>query len=104
MSSFEPIFEFRPSSLILAKSLFLDNCHFFTRGLEHKSGLFKKDKKSPLHLHDVENHGGGTPGFEMKVTGVFGGDATKRQVRESVLIQQTLEADLINRSASHKIL
>ena len=69
----------------------------FTRGLEHKSGLVKKDKKSPLHLHDVESHGGSTPGFEMKVTGVFGGDATKRQVRESVLIQQTPQTDLINR-------
>ena len=35
---------------------------------------------SLLHLHNVEQHDGNTPGFWMKVTGVFGGDATKRQV------------------------
>ena len=50
------------------------------------------------HLHNVEKHNPGpAPGFEMRVTGVFGGDATKRQVRESVLIQQTEEEKLINR-------
>ena len=29
----------------------------------------------------------GAAGYEMKVTGVFGGDATKRQVAEAVCIQ-----------------
>ena len=33
----------------------------------------------------------------MKVTGIFGGDATKRQVRESVLIQKVPSNDLMNR-------
>ena len=69
----------------------------FSRGLEHKAGLTKQDKKSPLHLHNLERHGGRAPGFEMKVTGVFGGDALKRQVRESVMIQQTPEEELLNR-------
>ena len=45
----------------------------------------------------MEKHNGETPGFKMKVTGVFGGDATKRQIKESVLIQQTPNGDLINR-------
>ena len=61
------------------------------------AGKTKQDKKSPLHLHNLERHGGRAPGFEMKVTGVFGGDALKRQVRESVMIQQTPEEELLNR-------
>ena len=49
-------------------------------------------------MHNIENHSGAPPpGFVMKVTGVFGGDATKRQERESVLIQKTPENQLINR-------
>ena len=69
----------------------------FTRGMEHRSDLEKKDKNSPLHTHNIEKHNGETPGFKMKVTGVFGGDATKRQIRESVLIRQTQTENLINR-------
>ena len=69
----------------------------FTRGREHLSDLRKKNVKSPLHLHNIEKHRDvPPPGFEMKVTGVFSGDATKRQVRESVLIQKIAEDDLIN--------
>ena len=40
--------------------------------------MAKKDKKSPLHLHNIERHGGRAPGFEMKVTDVVGGDAAGR--------------------------
>ena len=70
----------------------------FTRGLEHKADLRKNNAKSPLHLHNSEKHSHEpTPGFEMRVTGVFGGDATKRQVRESVLIQKTDEEKLMKR-------
>ena len=68
----------------------------YTRGIEHRTDLEKKTENSPLHIHNMEKHNGETPGFKMKVTGVFGGDATKRQVRESVLIQQIPKADLIN--------
>ena len=32
----------------------------------------------------MERHDGRSPGFKMKVTGMFGSGATKRQVRESV--------------------
>ena len=69
----------------------------FTRGLEHRSDVQKKEKKSPMHLHNIEQHDGNTSGLRMKVTGVFGGDATKRQVREAVVIQQTPRSELINR-------
>ena len=70
----------------------------FTRGREHLLDLHRKNAKSPLHLHNTEKHSDAPPpGFEMKVTGVFGGDATKRQVRESVLIQKVPEDELINR-------
>ena len=52
-------------------------------------------RKSPLHLHNTEKHSDAPPpGFEMKVTGVFGGDATKR---ESMLILKIPEDDLMNR-------
>ena len=35
--------------------------------------------------------------FEMKVTGVYGGNATKRQVAEAVNIQHAQRAGLLNR-------
>ena len=58
--------------------------------MEHREGIEKKSKESPFHVHNAEKYGGvgeGAAGFEMKVTGVFGGDATKRQVTEAVRIQ-----------------
>ena len=44
---------------------------------------------SVFHVHCVEEHGGRVQvrDIEMKVTGVYGGDATKRQVAEAVTIQ-----------------
>ena len=70
----------------------------FTRGREHLTDLHKRNVKSPLHLHNVEKHSDAPPpGFVMRVTGVYGGDATKRQVRESVLIQKIPEDGMINR-------
>ena len=70
----------------------------FTRGQEHKYDLQKKDRKSPLVMHNLQKHDTGhEPGFIMKITGVFGGDATKRQIQESVLIQKTNKGHLINR-------
>ena len=47
----------------------------------------------------MEKPGGvseGAAGYEMKVTGVFGGDATKRQVAEAVRIQHS-KGELIKR-------
>ena len=74
----------------------------FTRGREHKSVYQKRNRKSPLFLHNEEQHGM-VPvlGFEMRVIGVFG-DATKRQVQGSVLIQKTETGDLINRRDVHE--
>ena len=71
----------------------------YTRGMEHRDGIEKRSKESPFHVHDMERHGGvseGAAGYEMKVTGVFGGDATKRQVAEAVHIQHA-RGELINR-------
>ena len=51
--------------------------------LEHKSNVYRKEKRSPLNLHIVEKHNEGNPGF--RVTGVFGGNAAKSQVRETVV-------------------
>ena len=35
--------------------------------------------------------------YEMKITGVYGGDATKRQVAEAINIQHAQGSTLINR-------
>ena len=71
----------------------------FTRGREHETGIIKKCKNSPMHMHGVEEHGGNVrvEDFEMKVTGVYGGDATKRQISEAVQIQHARGAMLMNR-------
>ena len=52
-----------------------------------------------FHKHSVECHDGrlGHSDFTMKVTGVYGGDATKRQVAEAVRIQHAQETQLLNR-------
>ena len=51
-----------------------------------------------FHVHGVEEHGGRVQvkDYEMKVTGVYGGDATKRQVAEAVTIQHA-QGGLLNR-------
>ena len=61
----------------------------FTRGREHMSGIIKKSKDSVFHLHNIEKHNGSgrVSDYEMKVTKVYSGDATKRQVSEAVQIQ-----------------
>ena len=70
----------------------------FTRGREHWKGIVKKSKDSVFHVHGVEEHGGRVQvkDYEMKVTGVYGGDATKRQVAEAVTIQHA-QGGLLNR-------
>ena len=57
-----------------------------------------KVKKSKEHVHNVERHGGsgGVTYCEMKVTMVYSGDATKRQVSEAVQSQHAQGA-VINR-------
>ena len=69
------------------------NC--FARGLEHKAGLVKKDKESTLYSHCIEDHEGRVAKFDMKVTGQYRGDPMKRQIAESVRIEE--EDDLLNR-------
>ena len=61
----------------------------FTRGREHMSGIIKKSKDSVFHLHNIEKHNGSgrVSDYEMKVTKVYSGDATKRQVSEAIQIQ-----------------
>ena len=50
----------------------------FTRGRKHWKGIAKKSKDSVFHVQGVEGHGGSLQGrdIEMKVTEVYGGDAT----------------------------
>ena len=71
------------------------NAH--TRGLEHQTCVTKKDLKSPLYSHCVEAHEGRQVAFSMKVTGIFGGDALKRQISEGVNIRTTPADKLLNR-------
>ena len=70
----------------------------YTRGLEHKKDIDMKNKDSPLNTHNMEKHDGNNrEGFEMRVTGVYDGDATKRQVSEAVRIQHAREKGIMNR-------
>ena len=71
------------------------NAH--TRGLEHISSVARKDTNSPLYLHCVSQHDSISTDFSMEVTGTFGGDALKRQISESVQIQNTPTHLLLNR-------
>ena len=66
----------------------------FSRGLEHKRSVSKKDKNSALYMHSVEKHGGKNK-FSMKVTGAYRGDALKRQITESIKIEKSRH--LLNR-------
>ena len=63
----------------------------FTRGREHWKGIPKKNKDIDFHvnLHGVEEHGGNVQvrDMEMEVTGIYGGDATKREIAEAETIQ-----------------
>ena len=71
----------------------------YTRGLEHRDGIINKNDESVFHKHSVENHNGTlTPAdFIMTITGIYGGDATKRQVAEAVRIQHAQGPQLLNR-------
>jgi len=69
----------------------------YTRGLEHKTAVNKKDTNSPLYQHCVDYHEARQVPFKMKVTGTFQGDALKRQLSESVSIQETPPQMLLNR-------
>ena len=71
----------------------------FTRGREHWKGIVEKSEDIVFHVHGVEEHRGRVQvrDFEIKVTGVYGGDATKRQVAEAVVIQQAQGEGLLNR-------
>ena len=63
----------------------------YTRGTEHRDQLIKKNKNSVLHSHTIDKHADNPdpPTYSMKVTDVYGGDATKRQVAEALKIERT---------------
>ena len=63
----------------------------YTRGTEHRDQLTKKNKNSVLHSHTIDKHADNPdpPTYSMKVTDVYGGDATKRQVAEALKIERT---------------
>ena len=65
-----------------------------TRGLEHRSALFRLD--SVLYQHCREEHVGRIVPFKMRLTGNFGGDALKRQLTESVMIQESPPDEILN--------
>ena len=52
----------------------------FTRGREHWKGIVEKSKDDVFRVQGVEEHGGRVQvgDYEMKGTGVYGDDATKR--------------------------
>ena len=71
----------------------------YTRGLEHLEGIMNKNEDSVFHRHNVDKHDGTlvAKDFKMKITGVYGGDATKRQVAEAVRIQHGQGPNILNK-------
>ena len=69
----------------------------FSRGLEHIASVARRDPHSPLFIHCLEEHNGRTVMFRMEVTGAYGGDPLKRQITESVNIQNLPAHQLLNR-------
>ena len=69
------------------------------RGMEHRKEVRKKDEENVFHQHNVESHNGSlTPSdFAMTVTGVYRGDATKRQVAEAIQMQRAQGPGLVNK-------
>ena len=63
----------------------------YTRGTEHSDQLTKKNKNSVLHRHTIDKHADdpNPPKYSMKVTDIYGGDKTKRQVAEALKIERT---------------
>ena len=70
----------------------------FTRGGEHLDSIRQQDTSSPLWRHTRGVHSTLTqpPNYNMKVTGVYRGDATLRQITEAVRINNTPEHRLMN--------
>ena len=70
----------------------------YTRGREHMEDIVRKNKESPLVVHGEEKHGRvRLEDYVMKVTGMYGEDATKRQIAEAITIQHNQGSALINR-------
>ena len=71
----------------------------YTRGLEYASALRNKSKDSALYAHSINKHHHTTtsPVYSMKVTHVYRGDATKRQLSEALMIEKTQTHCQINR-------
>ena len=69
----------------------------FSRGLEHIASVARKDPHSPLYMHCVDQHDSRPVIFRMEVTGAYGGDPLKRQITESVNIQNIPADQLLNR-------
>ena len=70
----------------------------YTRGTQHEEAL-DRDENSVLHIHSNTKHADSPnpPKYIMKVTNVFGGDATKRQIAEAIKIENTPTHRLMNR-------
>ena len=68
----------------------------YTRGLEHQRAYVAGDRKSPMIRHMNEKHGGVKKSYKMNVTATFGKDSMKRQIAESIDIENTIPERLIN--------
>ena len=69
----------------------------FARGLEHRAALRRKDHTSPLYQHSRDVHGDRSVQYSMKITGSYRKSALRRQLAESIDIQETSEEVLLNR-------
>lgn len=68
----------------------------YTRGQEHLERYNKRDPKSALFNHCINEHQGHMVRFRMDITGTFHRDATLRQISEGVKIGETPQQRLMN--------
>ena len=69
----------------------------FARGLEHRTALRRKERTSPLYQHSRDVHDSRAVQFTMEITGSYRTSALRRQLAESIDIQETSDEVLLNR-------
>ena len=73
------------------------NTNAYTRGLQHIDDYEHKRKKQSVMLkHCMKKHDGGKQRFDMSIKDYVKGDPTRRQILESVRINQVAESKRIN--------
>ena len=72
------------------------NSNAYTRGVQHIDDYERKRKQSVMWKHCIKKHNGEKQQFDMSIKDYVKGDPTRRQILESVRINQVAEVKRIN--------